>query len=72
MTQLFVGAAIAALSTVAVCAQPADDLRFEAADVHASAPTSNIRNNFMQGPFVGGGRFEIRRATILDLVRRAG
>jgi uncharacterized protein (TIGR03435 family) len=55
--------------SIAVCAQPADEPRFEAADVHASAPSSNIRNNFIQGPFVGGGRFEIRRATILDLVR---
>ena len=69
MARLFVGAAIAVMFSVAVCAQPADEPRFEAADVHASAPSSNIRNSFIQGPFVGGGRFEIRRATMLDLVR---
>jgi uncharacterized protein (TIGR03435 family) len=68
MTRFFVGAVIAALFSIAVCA-PADEPRFEAADVHASAPSSNIRNSFLQGPFVGGGRFEIRRATILDLIR---
>lgn len=68
MTRLFVGAAIAAMFSSAVCAQPAVESRFEAADVHASPPSSNIRNNFIQGPFVGGGRFEVRRATILDLV----
>jgi uncharacterized protein (TIGR03435 family) len=69
MTRFFVGAVIAPLFASVVCAQPAEEPRFEAADVHASAPSTNIRSNFMQGPFVGGGRFEIRRATILDLVR---
>jgi uncharacterized protein (TIGR03435 family) len=69
MTRLLLGAVIAAMFSIAACAQTADEPRFEAADVHASAPSSNIRNNFIQGPFVGGGRFEVRRATILDLIR---
>jgi uncharacterized protein (TIGR03435 family) len=50
-------------------AQRADAPRFEAADVHASAPGTTFRDNFMRGPFVGGGRFEIRKATMLDLIR---
>lgn len=66
MKRAFVCLAIGAMLSLAMVAQP---LRFEAADIHASAPSTNIRDNFMQGPFVGGGRFEIRKATILDLVR---
>jgi hypothetical protein len=58
-----------AILYVATFAQAADAPRFEGADVHASAPSTNIRDNFVQGPFAGGGRFEIRKATILDLIR---
>jgi uncharacterized protein (TIGR03435 family) len=61
--------AVAAMFYIAVAAQAADTPRFEAADIHASVLTANIRSNFMQGPFVGGGRFEIRKATIVDLIR---
>jgi uncharacterized protein (TIGR03435 family) len=50
-------------------AQAADAPRFEAADVHPSAPATNIRDSFMQGPFVAGARFEIRKATMLDMIR---
>lgn len=54
---------------LALPGRAADSPRFEAADLHESTPMTNIRDSFMQGPFVGGGRFEIRRATLLDLVR---
>src|SRR5579884_991809 len=58
---------------VSVCLTPAtraaDAPRFEAADVHSSAPGKTFRDTFMQGPFVGGARFEIRKATMLDLIR---
>ncbi len=63
--------AMAALFYLPASAQAADAPRFEAADVHPSAPSTSFRDNFMQGPFVGGARFEIRKATILDLVRLA-
>jgi uncharacterized protein (TIGR03435 family) len=53
----------------ATVGQSADGPRFEAAEIRASEPATNMRDNFMQGPFVGGGRFEIRKASILDLVR---
>src|SRR5580658_5651266 len=71
MTRAFLCSAIAAICSISAFAQPADGPRFEAADVHASAPAAPGRGggNFMQGPFAGGGRFEIRRATVLDLVR---
>jgi uncharacterized protein (TIGR03435 family) len=69
MTRAAVYPALAAILYVAEFAQAADAPRFEGADVHASAPSTNIRDNFLQGPFVGGGRFEIRKATILDLIR---
>jgi uncharacterized protein (TIGR03435 family) len=60
---------MATLFYLAASAQAADAPHFEAADVHPSPPSTNFRDNFMQGPFVGGGRFEIRKATMLDLVR---
>jgi uncharacterized protein (TIGR03435 family) len=60
---------IAAVFCVATSAQTADAPRFEAADIHASAPAANVRSSFVQGPFVGGGRFEVRKATMLDLIR---
>ncbi len=69
MTRAVVCPAVAAILYVAASAQAADTPRFEGADVHVSAPSANIRDNYMQGPFVGGGRFEIRKATILDLIR---
>ncbi len=62
-------AAMAAMLSLPPSTHAADAPRFEAADVHISSPAANIRDNYMRGPFVGGGRFEIRKATILDLVR---
>jgi hypothetical protein len=59
MTRAVVYPAMAATLYVATFAQAADAPRFEGADVHASAPSTNIRDNFMQGPFAGGGRFEV-------------
>jgi uncharacterized protein (TIGR03435 family) len=69
MTRAVVYAAMAGILYAAAFAQAADAPKFEGADVHASAPSANMRDNFMQGPYASGGRFEIRKATILDLVR---
>jgi uncharacterized protein (TIGR03435 family) len=69
MKRLLVCFVVTAMFSCAIWAQAAGEPRFEGADIHASAPSTNPRNSFMQGPFVGGGRFEIRRATILDLIR---
>src|SRR5580692_11423279 len=44
---------------------------FDLADVHASAPSTSTLNSFMKGPFIGGGRYEVRTASMLDLVRTA-
>jgi Protein of unknown function (DUF3738) len=41
---------------------------FEIADVHVSAPT---RNPFLRGPMIRRGRYEIRVATMVDLVGKA-
>jgi uncharacterized protein (TIGR03435 family) len=50
-------------------AQPAETSpKFEAADIHPSAVS--IRP-FVAGPYVHGGRYEIRTATLTDLVRIA-
>lgn len=49
--------------------QPTD--RFEAADVHASPRSSNNFNLFMRGPQTRAGRYEIRTATMVDLISTA-
>ena len=43
---------------------------FETADVHASAHTTNP-NPFMTGGVLRGGRYDLRRATMVDLIRIA-
>src|SRR5262249_21380194 len=49
--------------------QPTD--RFEAADVHPSPRTENNFNLFMRGPQTRAGRYEIRTATMVDLISTA-
>jgi uncharacterized protein (TIGR03435 family) len=55
---------------VAASAQPAEN-RFEAADVHVSPHTDNNFNLFMRGPQTRAGRYEIRTATMVDLISTA-
>ena len=70
MTRLLVClAAAVAVFYVAIPLDETDPPRFEGADVHPSALSTSSCNPFMQGPFVGGGRFEVRKATMLDLIR---
>ncbi len=45
--------------------------KFEAADVHASPRSDNNFNLFMRGPQTRAGRYEIRTATMVDLVATA-
>jgi uncharacterized protein (TIGR03435 family) len=45
--------------------------RFEAADVHLSPHSDNNFNLFMRGPQTRAGRYEIRTATMVDLVSTA-
>ena len=68
MTRLLVCLAAAVVFYVAIPLDATDPPRFEASDVHPSASGTYSRQ-FMQGPFVGGGRFEVRKATMLDLIR---
>jgi uncharacterized protein (TIGR03435 family) len=51
--------------------QTADSVspKFEIADVHVSGPASDDPD--MSGPFLRAGRYELRRATMVDLVRLA-
>jgi uncharacterized protein (TIGR03435 family) len=45
--------------------------KFEAADVHASPHSDNAFNLFMRGPQTRAGRYEIRTATMVDLIGAA-
>jgi uncharacterized protein (TIGR03435 family) len=64
---------LACLSLVAVLpiagfGQTAETKPFEAADVHVSA---KARQAFMQGPYIRGDHYEIRQATMLNLISEA-
>src|SRR5215472_15674518 len=45
--------------------------KFEAADVHVSPHSDNNFNLFMRGPQTRVGRYEIRTATMVDLISTA-
>lgn len=64
----FTGAAVAVLFAGVAFGQ-----KFEAADIHPSpaAAPGNNPNQFMRGGFYRGGRYEVRTATMVDLVRTA-
>ena len=58
-----------ALLSGAAFSQPTD--RFEAADVHVSPHSDTAFNLFMRGPQTRAGRYEIRTATMVDLIGTA-
>src|ERR1051326_8214426 len=62
-----VGIFLILLSAIAL-AQPAEKPRFEVVDVHTS-PKSSIPA--VRGPFYASGRYELRFATVLDMIRVA-
>jgi uncharacterized protein (TIGR03435 family) len=60
------------IAGLAFCQSTESTLTFEAADIHptpATAPGTNNQN--MRGGLYRGGRYEVRAATMLDLVRTA-
>jgi uncharacterized protein (TIGR03435 family) len=67
MRLLFRSGLTALVSVVAIGQAPPQPA-FEVADVHASAKTGN---QFARGPFTSGGRYELRTATMVDLISRA-
>src|SRR5215510_9482657 len=61
----------ACLFAIAAFSQPAEPApEFEVAAIHASAKTNNAFP-FMRGPSLRAGRYEMRYATMVDLVRTA-
>jgi uncharacterized protein (TIGR03435 family) len=57
-----------AIVSVAAFAQSETAGNFEVADIHSSPRTTQPA---VRGPFFGGGRYEFRFATMLDLIRTA-
>lgn len=51
-----------------VCSQPAESPTFEAADIH---PSPLARVEYMRGPFIAGARYQVRVATMADLIAAA-
>src|SRR5579862_6253759 len=71
MMRALAGISFAALLSGAAFGQNAEPTpTFDSADVHASAHTTNP-NPFMTGGVLRGGRYDLRRATMLDLVSTA-
>jgi len=66
MMRVFV---FAAILSGAVFGQSAD--RFEAADVHPAPHSDSNFNLYMRGPQVRADRYEIRTATMVDLISTA-
>src|SRR5215472_822117 len=55
-------------TAVAFCQAAADGPKFEVADVHSSPHTNQL---VVRGPFTSSDRYELRWATMLDLIRIA-
>jgi hypothetical protein len=70
MTRLFTGLSVAVLFTGAVVAQSAVPPTFDAADVHVHAKVSNAVPQ-MTGGVIRAGRYDLRAATMVDLIRMA-
>jgi uncharacterized protein (TIGR03435 family) len=71
MKRAFAGISVAALLSITVLGQSAGTTpAFELADVHLRAHTSNP-TPFMTGGILRGGRYDLRNATMLDMIRLA-
>ncbi len=58
--------------TIPVAAHPADDpAKFDAADVHVSAKSTSQMEQYIRTSPVRAGRYEIRKGTLVDLIRIA-
>ena len=67
-SQTLIPRAFASLSFLIAAAAFSQDTAFQAADIHAS---SNLLYPRMQGGVVRSGRYELRQATMLDLIATA-
>jgi len=64
-------ALVAVLSSPIVRQSGDKPVAFEIADIHPSAPSTNILNLGQRGPYIAGERFELQNATLLDMIRFA-
>jgi uncharacterized protein (TIGR03435 family) len=71
MNRTFDGIGLLAATAVAVCGQsPATNPKFDVTDVHVSARATNPYT-VISGGVLRGGRYDLRKATMLDLIRIA-
>lgn len=69
MTRAFAGVSLIAILSCVGFGQAAESApKFDLADVHASAKASNP---YMSGGVLRGGRYDLRNATMVDLIRTA-
>ena len=64
---------LAIVSSVALCQPAREKLSFEIADVHVSPRAEWVKKGayILQGGYVNAGRYELRHATMLDLIEAA-
>jgi uncharacterized protein (TIGR03435 family) len=63
---LLTGSAFAQSAEIKPATEPGPT--FEIADVHVTPRSNSIFNQFRTGPFARGGRYEVRSATMVDLI----
>jgi uncharacterized protein (TIGR03435 family) len=70
MMRVFAGISFVAFSSMVFGQAPEATPTFEIADVHGSARTSNP-NPYTTGGVLRAGRYDLRNATMLDMIRTA-
>jgi len=72
MKRAIIGGILSTCAAWLAFAQPAEPLpKFEAADIHVSAKTTGPMGGFGRAAPVRNGRYEIKNATMVDLIRFA-
>lgn len=71
MTRALLGAGLIAIVAGMVFGQSDTAPKFELADIHPSPNAANPQNQYMRGGLYRGGRYEVKSATMVDLIRTA-
>src|SRR5689334_5805219 len=71
MKRVVTALALATLSGAVFAQQPQNTAKFEAADINLRARTGTTNQPTMTGGVLRGGRYDLRNATMVDLVATA-
>src|SRR5205085_8737256 len=71
MRQVFAAAALVLCSGLGYAQAPANSPKFDAADISVRARTGTTNQPTMTGGVLRGGRYDLRNATMVDLISMA-